>query len=387
MQFTTPFAEQQLIHLLSRLPKLVHLSLNLPMDLNTPVPIALTHSFGNLRELTFSGGTSMNVDALKFIVANCPRLECLTLDGSNISMDGVTYLSLTALFSAIPMGVILPLRTLNLGGITIDQPFEGLYPHLQSLTTVKIAPQFLDVPASFWHALTHSNVHLRHLTAHQADPPLLQYLHSYSGLVTLSLDLCGFRAGDRRDSDEMADIVYSSVIPLHAESLENLQIKTAYEGHWTLGHQQLDLIMRCSKLSALFVGVGLSDLEVHADRNVITKLLDTLATLQAVRLFVAYPTSARGLGDSVLLMHSPHGVRGNTLLTQLVRSYVCDAPSPALLNLELSTGHIHQGHASLNTFKLVWGAQARKFHFARLRAMDGPKRPRDPVAIWQGWWI
>ncbi|KAF9018007.1 hypothetical protein BDZ89DRAFT_932870, partial [Hymenopellis radicata] len=111
----------------------------------------------------------------------------------------------------------------------------------------------------FWNTLQSSRVKLQNLTVHQGDAPLLGYLRSYSGLVSLSFDLCGFRHNDRRDSDAMADVMYRAVLPMHTESLKVLHIRTPYEGKWTLGRSQLDGILTCRCLTSLVIGVGLSE--------------------------------------------------------------------------------------------------------------------------------
>ncbi|KAF8918072.1 hypothetical protein CPB85DRAFT_1430688 [Mucidula mucida] len=366
MQFTEAASEDSIMRLLSALPKLSHLFLSVPNDVDMKIPESLSRYFNNLSGLHFTGGTSLHCDTLKSIVAHSPNLITLSIDGSPLSVDGDRFVSIAQLVSAVPVGVSLPLQTLTLGTISFDSSIDC---HLQSLTTLNITPDFLDVPPHFWNTLQSSRVKLQNLTVHQGDSPLLEYLQSYSGLVSLCFDLCGFRHNDRRDSDAMADVMYRGVLPMHTESLKVLHIRTPYEGKWTLGRSQLDGILTCRCLTSLVIGVGLSEVEAPEEFNVINRLLNAvdhniLPNIRVTRLFLAYPTSARAMGDSVLLMHSAHGVRGGALLNALVKKYTCAWPSSALIDLKLSTGHLHVGHASLNTFKLGRHRVDRQWRFS-----------------------
>ncbi|KAF9040449.1 hypothetical protein BDZ89DRAFT_347876 [Hymenopellis radicata] len=344
----------RIMMLLGSLPKLAHLSVYMNDDVDSRIPASISKHFHNLQSLHFSGGTSLYGDMPKALMARSPDLSNLIIDGFP-SIQHDSSISLAELFSGLPPR---RLRTLTLGGLSRHRydSLISIHRHLQSLTTLVVNPDLTDIPGHFWNALQSSMTRLERLSVHQADSPLLEYLESYSGLTYLSIDLCGFRYNDRRDQDSMADVLYRRVLPKHVDSLQVLHIKTAYEGRWTVGPSQLDAVLACHSLSAFSLGIGPSEANV-ANKNVITQLLTSVAqgrlpSLRVVKLFLAYPTSARGIGDSVLLMYSSHGVCGHVRLNELVTGFTCKFPGAAMKRLEISTGHIHHGPPALSTFKL-----------------------------------
>ncbi len=360
--------------LLGSLPKLANLSVYMNHDVDSRIPTSISKHFHNLQSLHFSGGRSVYGDMPKALMARSPDLTNLTIDGFP-SIQHDSSISLAELFSGLPPHAASRLRTLTLGGLSRHRydSLTSIHCHLRSLTTLVVNPDLTDIPGHFWNALQPSHVRLERLSVHQADSPLLEYLESYSGLTYLSIDLCGFRYNDRRDEDSMADVLYWRVLPKHVDSIQALHIKTAYEGRWSLGPSQLDAILACHNLSAFSLGIGPSEANV-ANKNVVVRTIPTsplhsslillqtqlltsvsqgcLPSLRVVRLFLAYPTSARGIGDSVLLMYSSHGVCGHVRLNELVTGFTCKFPGSVMRRLEVSTGHIHHGPPALSTFKL-----------------------------------
>ena len=243
-------------------------------DVDPEIRGTITQHFHGLRSLHISGGSSTYGDIPKKLIAQSPNLSSLTLDGyPSIHYEHV--MSLTDVMSFVPSSVSLPLTSLTLGGASIHRfnNFSSIHKHLQLLYSLVLTGDLIDAPSSMWDGLQSSNVRLQKLVLHQCDYSVIDYLQSYSGLVHLSIDLCGFRYNDRRDDDLMAERLYERVFPKHTSSLRTIQIRVPYEGTWSLGNRQLEAILGCRKLISISIGVGPTEGDkVCYCKNVVVRL-------------------------------------------------------------------------------------------------------------------
>ncbi|KAG7444608.1 uncharacterized protein BT62DRAFT_933639 [Guyanagaster necrorhizus] len=356
-----PSSADKIMQSLGALPRLSKLSVHMYHDVDPSVSLSLSRHFKNLSSIHLCGLRLCYNDAPSIIIANSPELTELTLDGtSELKSDKAA--TMENLFSKLPTGTTLPLQSLTIGGTMryLLDPAPQIPPHFKSLTSLVITSDTISVPADFWRALETARIYLQKLSVRELDEPLLSYLESYAGLKDLS---AGRFDDDVAKSDLAADRFYHCVVPKHSGSLRNVRVNTDFEGKWCLGDTQLDEIMRCSGLVSLDVSVGLGEVDAPYDENVITRLLEGVASgvfplLRYIAVSFANPRSVRSIADPIILMYAPHGVHGHRRINDIVSEFQCVKPNSCMLALEMSTGHMHnsrlvKSEADFWSFKLM----------------------------------
>ncbi|KAJ4485379.1 hypothetical protein J3R30DRAFT_1348922 [Lentinula aciculospora] len=117
---------------------------------------------------------------------------------------------------------------------------------------------------SLWDILSLQRIHLRnfamcHNTRSDYMDKMLDYFQSYSGLESFSLK--GPWWYDASLYDVYAVRFYENVLPMHVNSLVNLQIKPEFESKWCFGVDNVDVVRRCKRLRSLCFKVDHRGLE------------------------------------------------------------------------------------------------------------------------------
>ncbi|KAJ7155736.1 hypothetical protein C8R46DRAFT_1041092 [Mycena filopes] len=126
---------------------------------------------------------------------------------------------------------------------------------------------------------------------------LLTYLASYSGLRRLKLRYSG--GANLIESDRFADIFFETVLPQHVDSLVELSLSPGFEGRWSFGAHNVDILSRLRNLTHLEITLNAADvINVAPEGNAVTRLLrlttHCLRRLQTLALLPANSERNRG---------------------------------------------------------------------------------------------
>ncbi len=201
----------------------------------------ITQTVTNLRKLSLSywiDRRSPLVPIIVQIIGKNPALSCLELDnGANDKSNE----SFNTLLSGMPDDVSLPLSRLVLGsfGVTID---DRLMDHFCSLTQLRLgeATSFViddrkHIP-DIWTSLQANSIYLKSISipSSHVSFQLMEYLNSYCGLEELELQHFSPPIQNHTPSQyeiELAETLFSSVIPKHSGSLNTLMIFSTWNIH------------------------------------------------------------------------------------------------------------------------------------------------------------
>jgi hypothetical protein len=95
---------------------------------------------------------------------------------------------------------------------------------------------------------------LTEVTTSLVTPELFAYLRSYTGLKKLTL--IHPDGGSHDKSNLLADMFFETVLPQHATSLVELSCAAAYEGRFSFGTQNVDIISQMFSLTALEMSIN-----------------------------------------------------------------------------------------------------------------------------------
>ncbi|KAJ6574405.1 hypothetical protein B0H19DRAFT_1254113 [Mycena capillaripes] len=105
-----------------------------------------------------------------------------------------------------------------------------------------------------WDALREEQIHLSEIHTDIIVDGLLEYLSSYSGLERLTVASAG--GGDEELSERCADEFFSTLLTHQRQSLVGLSCYGAYEGRWSFGAHNADILAQLSKLRCLRMKVN-----------------------------------------------------------------------------------------------------------------------------------
>ncbi|THV04299.1 hypothetical protein K435DRAFT_850949 [Dendrothele bispora CBS 962.96] len=167
--------------------------------------------------------------------------------------------------STLPSSII----HLSISGWSVDilPDIPVQFPNLSSLS-VRIGRQSEHGLRSLFDSLTSNDIRLRSLIFDKVTDAMLDYISSYSGLETLLFTGPNWYS-DRPGYDETADRFYGEILPLHQDSLVNLEILPAFEGNWRFG---LEAIRKCTKLRCL--GVRMRSVRMYVGSELDLRLLE-----------------------------------------------------------------------------------------------------------------
>ncbi|KAF5362866.1 hypothetical protein D9758_007022 [Tetrapyrgos nigripes] len=144
---------------------------------------------------------------------------------------------------------------LSLSGwsLPILRPFTAYVSKLPNLTSLRIFMRYHSSSPlkDFFSALSANHIHLRRLVLDgEVDvKPVLDYIEGYSGLEVLCL--IGVHS-----HPYVADRFYRIILPLHNDTLVELDIQPLFQSTWCFGTHNAEAIRRCRKLRRLSVGVS-----------------------------------------------------------------------------------------------------------------------------------
>ncbi|KAF7345225.1 hypothetical protein MSAN_01899100 [Mycena sanguinolenta] len=152
--------------------------------------------------------------------------------------------------------------------------------------------------SQFWITLREQNMHLTDVATNNVTDDFLRYLGSYSGLQRLTLQYPS--ASTEAESNRLANHFFGSVLPQHKASLLHLSCVAWFEGCWSFGTHNADVISGLHRLSRLWMSVNGHDVQhEHTDNysewNAPERLLQ-IATELPVRhlgIFPADPEESR----------------------------------------------------------------------------------------------
>ncbi|KAF8149283.1 hypothetical protein K438DRAFT_1733783, partial [Mycena galopus ATCC 62051] len=174
---------------------------------------------------------------------------------------------------------------------------------------------------------------LKEITTDKVTNDLLTYLASYCGLRRLTLinpDGSSFS-----ESDQLADVFYKTVLPLHADSLVELSCPSDYETRWSFGAHCLDTISRMHSAEKLEFSVNADDvLGADLEHNVVTRLLQATTRFPALRYLAIFPADRPNPGGKCGIRNSSmyHAAAVNKGVIAAVLAFRTGVPSRALLH-------------------------------------------------------
>ncbi|KAJ7309377.1 hypothetical protein DFH08DRAFT_719276, partial [Mycena albidolilacea] len=116
-----------------------------------------------------------------------------------------------------------------------------------------------------WATLRAQRIHLCEIATNSITDEFLGYLSSYSSLEHLTLKYPG--AESATESDRLADKFFDTALPCHAASLWALKCNAYFEGRWSFGCNNADVISRLYRLSQLQISVNATDVPYETSTN------------------------------------------------------------------------------------------------------------------------
>ncbi|KAK0201253.1 hypothetical protein DFS33DRAFT_1119194 [Desarmillaria ectypa] len=306
--------------------KLPHLStISIILHTNAVHGAFFSH-FHNLRDITFNGHRIL--DVIPSLIANSPNIY--RLDLVNFSTPDMAFPSVRDIFSSLPSATDRPVEHLSIEGQFMLPPSDVtfLIPRLRLLASLQI--HIANVPELFWTALRTEKIFLQHISVVMIDDTLLEYLGSYSGIMTLSLTF------NQSESDARARRFWKMVLPKHVGTIKELFVHPNTPGEWCLNDEALRILTRCKNLEILRVIVDQDRVDVKGPDNIITRLLECLRRWEYLQnLFILSAHDHNDFGGSALLPSYKTCRRIQKLITE----YQCCRPTQGMLRLAVATDY------------------------------------------------
>ncbi|KAG7441931.1 uncharacterized protein BT62DRAFT_460014 [Guyanagaster necrorhizus] len=307
----------------SKLPHLSTISIILHTD---TVHESFFSHFHNLRDITFNGHRVL--DVIPSLIASSP--DIYRLDLVNFSASNAVFPSVRDIFSSLPPATCRPVEHLSIEGQFMLPPSDVtfLIPHLRLLASLQI--HIANVPEQLWTALRTENIFLHHISVVMINDALVEYLGSYSGIMTLSL------TPTQPDSDARAQRFWKTVLPKHVRTMKELFVHPNTAGEWCLNDGALRILTQCKNLEILRVIVDQDRVDVKGPDNIITRLLECLRPWEHLQSL------------SILSAHNPNDFGGSALLPsyricqriqKLITEYQCCRPTEGMLRLAVATDY------------------------------------------------
>lgn len=307
----------------SKLPQLSTISIILHTDtIHEPF---FSH-FHNLRDITFNGHRIL--DVIPSLLASSP--DVYRLDLVNFSAPNTAFPSVRNIFPSLPSATYRPVEHLSIEGQFLLPPSDVtfLIPHLRLLASLQI--HIMNVPEQFWTALRTEKIFLQHISVVMMDDALLEYLGSYSGIMTLSLTFT------QSESDARGRRFWKMVLPKHVKTIKELFVHPNTPGEWCLNDGALRILAQCENLEILRVIVDQDRVDVKGPDNIITRLLECLRRWEHLQsLFIFSAHDPNDFGGSALLPSYKTCRRIQKLITE----YQCCHPTEGMLRLAVATDY------------------------------------------------
>ncbi|TFK39606.1 hypothetical protein BDQ12DRAFT_712263 [Crucibulum laeve] len=252
-------------------------------------------------------------DDISFLISLSPDLQCLELDSGIHHSEGMAP-SFNDILDRINEEKLLQITRLRLQcfGVQWNKSITTRLFSLTSLTLLDIYPYApvknpmdeaevlspLHMNEALWKTLQLEGIILRELVTDEICEVFLDYIASYSGLIKLVLTRATAHNGDAVAADTLAETFYFQVLPLHADSLEILDIRGAYERKWCYGYHYSDSLRQCRRLNRTCLSIYPQDINQRVGEDAIWSLLEVaekLPLLEHLYILQACPEEERGV--------------------------------------------------------------------------------------------
>ncbi|KAF7345666.1 hypothetical protein MVEN_01586300 [Mycena venus] len=220
-----------------------------------------------LRTLTLASSDPVDLHficvALSHAVHSSP-LSSLRLTtehhGTSSPLNGIADL-----FPSLPQPLALTELRLTGCNLRLD---HGTLPHLRSLRSLWLSYS----SGKIWETLRIECIHLSEIHTDYVQQALLEYMSSYSGLERLTISGADeTNQGDEDDGDEgdgdeddsdkehlepLAEEFFTTALPRHKGSLVALSCRGVWEGKWSFGAHNVDLLSQLHRLKSLRMNVN-----------------------------------------------------------------------------------------------------------------------------------
>ncbi|KAF8893944.1 hypothetical protein BD779DRAFT_1669459 [Infundibulicybe gibba] len=207
------------------------------------------HRLTSLRKLYISGYSNelaKETESLAGLVANSPALSHFDID----CIDSETSPALHNFLRKVNHEHPLKLHHLGARACYVELNAATL-PHLRNLKSLRL--ELLNSPTlHIFDTLRKEKIYVNALATDILDRTVLEYMASYTGMEQISLL--------HISNDEFAPMFWDQVLPRHAETLVQLDIKPIYEGNWCFGELAAQSLVECKNLSTLSLALKREDL-------------------------------------------------------------------------------------------------------------------------------
>ena len=222
----------------------------------------------NLKKFTltinYSNPTAVIRAVAGLIGCNQPNLTSLTIadDGYHSTEYAPTLQDFLAETSS---SVCLKITHLNLSGLFVKFDASALR-HLRSLISLTIInisspnDETTEYQGQVWSTLRSEKIHLQELVTDDAQPALVEYLTSFSGLRRLRLTRTSSYRTSPRVSNQLAIHFYEQGLENHISFLEFLEVRSSYEGKWCFGDHCSNIIKKGTRLTLLELSINSEDI-------------------------------------------------------------------------------------------------------------------------------
>jgi hypothetical protein len=223
-------------------------------SLNFVLPL---HILSGLRRIAISGRYDdfrQNI-ALPLAQAIARSPELSYLDVCNLTDD---FPSLNDILANEASDKGLPLRYLSLKmfNACLDKVPLSHFKSLTSFTFHKYYEKTTD-SRPLWRAFLSECVRLEELSVDEVNSELMDFIASFSGLRHLAL--LRLSSESREASDDIAEVFFQHVLPVHCSTLRSLTLEAVYQGEWCFSEDNAFMILDCQKLGYLSIALRWED--------------------------------------------------------------------------------------------------------------------------------
>jgi len=256
---------------LASLPVLedLHLSVWSPPD--SPVQF---QRLSNLKKFTLTSDSSNRTTIIRTVAGlvgcNQPELTSLTIVDDGYHDNGYAP-TLQDFFAETSSSVCLKITHLNLSGLFVKLDASALR-HLRSLISLTIMDMFSPydetteyqgpelLAEKIWSTLRSEKIHLQELVTDEAQPALVEYLTSFSGLRRLRLTWTSSYRTPPEVYNQLAVHFYEQGLENHISFLESLEVRSSYEGKWCFGNHCSNVIKKGTRLTLFELSINSEDI-------------------------------------------------------------------------------------------------------------------------------
>jgi hypothetical protein len=247
----------------------LHLSVLSPPD--SPVQF---QRLSNLKKFTLTSNSNNRTAVIRTVAGligwNQPELTSLTIVDDGYHDEGYAP-TLQDFLAETSSSVCLKITHLNLTGVFVKFDASALR-HLRSLISLTIVDIFSPcdetteyqgpelLAQKIWSTLRSEKIHLQELVTDDAQPALVEYLTSFSGLRRLRLIRTSSYRTHPQVYNRLAIHFYEQGLENHISFLESLEVRSSYEGKWCFGNHCSNVIKKGTRLTLLELSINSGDI-------------------------------------------------------------------------------------------------------------------------------